>query len=297
MTEQEIKQAVQDAIRAFGSRPCGEAAIALCAELGYRSDKRLSLEPNTAATFVATFGKDKPLNAEHAILSEWQSVDFLFQLTDDEIRAAVGSGQQQLFKSVGKWNGAIINSYLLFAIHLQRAYYTRTELAGITRAVNRLFQMPALIVFRHGDTVTLAVIHRRQHRRDESKDVLEKVTLIKDISIASPHRAHIEILFDLSLPELMTRHNARNWVEVARRVAADARQLGAQQAILQGNRQLVLLGAGARSSSRKARAGTKASAMRSASYDCSRGSSSSGSSRRRASCPKHCSTSGGSTGC
>ena len=38
--------------------------------------------------------------------------------------------------------------------------------------------------------------------RDESKDVLEKVTLIKDINILIPHRAHIEILFDLSFDEL-----------------------------------------------------------------------------------------------
>ena len=39
--------------------------------------------------------------------------------------------------------------------------------AGLTRAVNRLFQMPAMILFRHGDTLTLAVINRRLHKRDD----------------------------------------------------------------------------------------------------------------------------------
>ena len=33
--------------------------------------------------------------------------------------------------------------------------------------------------------------------------MLEKVTLIKDIRAAGPHRAHIDILADLALPRLM----------------------------------------------------------------------------------------------
>jgi hypothetical protein len=52
------------------------------------------------------------------------------------------------------------------------------------------------------------------HKRDESKDVLEKVTLIKDIAFASPHRAHIEILFDLSLEQLYKAHKFTNFVEL-----------------------------------------------------------------------------------
>ena len=39
--------------------------------------------------------------------------------------------------------------------------------------------MPVMILFRHGDTLTLSIINRRLHKRDESKDVLEKVK-IKD---------------------------------------------------------------------------------------------------------------------
>ena len=58
--------------------------------------------------------------------------------------------------------------------------------------------MPAMVVFQHGRLLTFAVIDRRLHKRDESRDVLEKVTLIKDIKLDKPHRAHIDILFDLS---------------------------------------------------------------------------------------------------
>ena len=55
-----------------------------------------------------------------------------------------------------------------------------------------------MVVFQHGRLLTFAVIDRRLHKRDESRDVLEKVTLIKDINLDKPHRAHVDILFDLS---------------------------------------------------------------------------------------------------
>ncbi|MCX7002743.1 MAG: Eco57I restriction-modification methylase domain-containing protein [bacterium] len=126
----------------------------------------------------------------------------LLQLTDDEIRAATSNQQALLFDSKGTFYSAIIESYLFFAIALQPRFYTRTELAGITRAVNRLFAMPVMLLFQHGETITLSVINRRLHKRDSTRDVLEQVTLIKDIRYAAPHRAHIEILHDLSLNAL-----------------------------------------------------------------------------------------------
>ena len=208
----ETKRAIQAALAAFAGQPLTAAATGLFESLGYKSDKRLPLKPNTPDSFLATFGQGRKLNADHALLSEWQSVDFLFQLTDDEVRAAAAGTQQFLFDSKGKYNGAAMESYLFFAIALKKPQYTRTELSGITRAVNRLFSMPALLLFQHGDTLTLAVINRRLHKREESKDVLEKVTLIKDIRFANPHRAHVEILFDLSFDTLREGHDFNNFV-------------------------------------------------------------------------------------
>jgi hypothetical protein len=72
--------------------------------------------------------------------------------------------------------------------------------------------MPVMLLFRHGDTITFSIIRRRIHKRDESKDVLEKVTLIKDIRFAEPLRAHIEILNDLSLPVLYDEFYFHNFV-------------------------------------------------------------------------------------
>jgi hypothetical protein len=212
MNDHATKQAIVSAFAGFAGKPLAEAATALFESLGYKSEKRIALKPNTAETFAATFAKDRPLNLDQALLPDWQSADFLFQLTDDEVRAAAGGAQQLLFESKGKWNGATMESCLFFAIALKKPHYTRTELSGITRAVNRLFPMPALLLFRHGETLTLAVINRRLHKRDETRDVLEKVTLIKDIRFANPHRAHVEILFDLSFGALREAHDLSNFV-------------------------------------------------------------------------------------
>ena len=101
-------------------------------------------------------------------------------------------------------SAAAWQSYLFFAIRLKdRATpYTRTELSNITREVNKLFLMPAMVIFQHGQTITLSVINRRLDKRYSDRDVLEKVTLIKDINIAQTHRAHLEILADLASDEL-----------------------------------------------------------------------------------------------
>jgi hypothetical protein len=87
--------------------------------------------------------------------------------------------------------------------------------------------MPVLIVFKYGSYLTLAVINRRLHKKDDRKDVLEKVSLIKDIRIDQPHRAHIDILFDLSFPELQRKFQCRTFVELhdAWRKTLDTKEL------------------------------------------------------------------------
>ena len=76
--------------------------------------------------------------------------------------------------------------------------------------------MPVMLLFKYGSTLTLGIIDRRLNKIDSSKDVLKKVTLIKDINVALPHRAHVEILFDLSINELYRNHQFTNFVELHR---------------------------------------------------------------------------------
>lgn len=209
MSESVLKEKIQASLRALGSGSVRDCARDFLNILGYTSEKRIDLEPNTAGAFLDAFDPNKQLNPSRALLNQWRSVDLLFQLTDDEIIQAT---RGQLAFTSGQVDDTIIESYLFFAIELKESNYTRTQFAGITREVNKLFTMPVMLLFRYGDRLTLAIINRRLSKRDETKDVLEKVTLIKDISCADPLRAHIDILYDLSLPALHADFKFHNFV-------------------------------------------------------------------------------------
>ena len=167
--------------------------------LGYYSDKTFDLSPNSADNFLDTFDEKNIFRKEKALLKNWRSIDIIFQLTDEEIYA-LGSGQLSLqFDTHKKIDNKIFESYLFVALKLKKGHYTRTDLSNIAREINKLFPMPVLILFKNGESLTLSVINRRLHKRDTSKDVLEKVTLIKDIrfnkSPPCPYRDLIRFVF------------------------------------------------------------------------------------------------------
>jgi adenine-specific DNA-methyltransferase len=200
------KQQIQTALANFARGDLQTNALALFAALGYRSNKQLGLPEPTRQAFWDTWG-DERFNQTNALWDDWRAVDLVLQLTETELNQ---SAQRALFdaRAVDLDN---YHSYLIFCVELAQPNYSRTELARITREINKLFKMPALILFKHGETLTLSVIDRRLHQRDADKDVLEKVTLIKDIRFRDPHRAHIEILNDLSLPKLSADFTLANF--------------------------------------------------------------------------------------
>jgi len=209
MRHTDYRPEIVAALAEFATAPLPKAATGLFDVLGYRSDRRVELASNTAAGFRSEFDRDGRFSDRYGLPGEWLSADLLFQLTSDEVRSA-GAGMF-VFESAGQWDSAIIESYLFMTVELKRASYSRTQLAGITRAVNRLFPMPVMLLFKHGARISLAVIRRRLHKRDQSRDVLEKVTLVKDVDYADPVRAHVEILRDLSLPVLFDEFHFHNF--------------------------------------------------------------------------------------
>lgn len=213
MGDKETKAEIIAVLGRFEGGNLARNATRLFDVLGYRSEKTVELEPRSYAGLQPLFDLQRQLNLADALVDEWRSVDVVFQLTDEEVRNAGPQGHF-VFESRNIVDNALIQSYLIFAIELRGPTYTRTQLARATRALNKLFRMPVLILFKHSATLTLAIIDRRLSRVDADKDVLEKVTLIKDIAYALPHRAHIEILFDLSLPQLQAQHNPTNFVEL-----------------------------------------------------------------------------------
>lgn len=208
MTAEQTKSLIKESLSKFGQGNLTKTSISFFETLGYTSEKQAPLDSPTFEEFEDNYIGDKNFDAVKAKVSEWKYVDLLFQLSKEEV-----SKQASLFDTK-KVDQTIIEAYLFFIIGLSNNSYTRTELSIITREINRLFPMPAMILFKHGKTLTLSVINRRLHKRDETKDVLEKVTLIRDINIENPHRAHIEILFDLSFDELKSKYQFTNFVEL-----------------------------------------------------------------------------------
>ena len=204
-----MRDSVKKALAGLASgRPPREGAAALLDALGYRSER--TEDVGSVPEFLDRFDAGAASKErQRGLFDSWRAVEIVFQVTDEEIGEA-RARQDGLFRRPG-FDGGRIESFLFLAVELDDRPYGRTELAEATRAVNRLFAMPAILLFRHGAALTLAVVHRRAHKRNPDRDVLERVTLIKDIRAADPHRAHLDILADLALPRLIEAHGVRDF--------------------------------------------------------------------------------------
>ncbi|GAB4162838.1 MAG: hypothetical protein Fur005_21780 [Roseiflexaceae bacterium] len=212
-----LRQTIAQSLAALEQGPLAAGARALLTTLGYQSERWLELEP-TAEAFLAAFDHSQRLNQANARIAEWRSVEMVTQLTGDDLVAT-----NQLRLSLD-WSPAFAaqtyQSFLFFAVDLagkpEGRPYTRSELAAITREINKPFLMPVSVLFRHSGALTLAIVTHRPNRRDESRDVLEKVSLIRDVRCQDPHRAHLEILADLSLPALAARQTIAGFSDLQR---------------------------------------------------------------------------------
>ena len=239
MTTEKERADLAEALHAFGSKDLHEAALQFWSKLGYSSQRTLRIA--SKEQFRERFDSNHQMREDRASWRDWHEVAFLFQLTDQEIASSL-TGQLE-FAGKGKFERAAYESFIFLAIQLADHRYTRTQLASIVREVNKSFLAPVIILFRHGDTIIIAAIHRRLHKREESRDVLGKVTLIKDIRFAAPHRAHVDILAELALLTLGEHFHFQNFGALHRawQKTLDIQTLN--RTLLCRNPQLVLLGA------------------------------------------------------
>lgn len=209
MGENDIKRNIENAIKSFGEGNLSQNSLSLFESLGYNCTRRSPLHNHNYDDFRENFiNINSNFDAVRALTNEWIYVDLLFQLSKDEILT-----QTSLFDTK-QVNNTIIETYLFFSIELKEKGYSRSALSDITREVNKLFPMPVMILFKYGNHLTFSVINRRLHKKDKERDVLEKVTQVKDISIQKPHRAHVEILYDLSFEHLREQFGFSNFVEL-----------------------------------------------------------------------------------
>ena len=198
MTDAEIKKReIQSDLAKIPASAFLESARALLGALGYSSQRTLNLSGSVDEFIEEIPALNKNTVTEQEFCDEAESVELVFQVTSDEITT---NNQDKPFESIAFDEGEI-KSFLFFAVELMGKDYPRGKYAQFTREINKRFLMPVVVFFRVRNRLTVGFVGRRQHKHDPNRDVLEQVTLIKDIRMDKPHRAHLEVLFELSLPE------------------------------------------------------------------------------------------------
>ena len=171
-------------------------AKALLDALGYASTRTLHDQTGDPADFLAAFRAPNPnANAERAFRESAESVRLLFQLADVD----VGERLQGRLIQDDAFNKSAARSFLFWAVELSGGSYKRGKYAELTREINKRFNIPSVVLFRDANgLLTLAFVHRRPNRRRPEHDVVGNVSLVREINPRNPHRAHLDILADLS---------------------------------------------------------------------------------------------------
>ena len=192
------REAIKSALAAILTGDLLEKSKNLLSTLGYRSELTLELS-STVHDFFEEF---PPLNpntkTEQEFRKHAESAQIIFQFTKDEIDR---DPQQITLLESNSFDKGNIKSFLFCAVELKDNNYSRTKYAEFTREINKRLFAPTVILFRAGDRLTVAFADRRPDKTDGDRDVLGQVTLIKDIRLNNPHRAHLDILSELSLDE------------------------------------------------------------------------------------------------
>ncbi len=193
MSTTDIREDIRAALAAIPYSDFLAATKDLLEVLGYQSDRTNDWNFR-ADDFIQLPAHSQNTQTEQAFRKHVQSVRLVFQVTSDEITstglgtASFDKGQQQ--------------SLIFFAVELKEANCAHGTYNDFTREINKRISVPTVVFFRAGDRLTVSFVNRRPHRRDGSRDVLEPVTsLIKDIPLENPRRAHLDDLAELSLSE------------------------------------------------------------------------------------------------
>ena len=176
--------------------------------IGYRSDRIMELSGDPE-DFIRQFTvPNQNTRTEQAFCENAQSVRFIFQITSDEIASG---NQQTLNLESASFDKGNTSSFIFFAVELEKDTYARGQYAQFTREINKRLSQPSVVLFRTpSNLLTLAFVHRRPHKRDPNRDVMGSVSLIREIDPTDPHRAHLDILAELSLPNLLSWMDANN---------------------------------------------------------------------------------------
>ena len=200
----QTKEQILSALKDIPARDFLATAKDLLEVLGYQSDRTQELS-GSVDDFIQEFpAYSQNTQTSQAFRKHVRSVRLVFQVTSDEI---VSVDQPTLgFEAFDKGQQ---KSFMFFAVELKGRTYARGEYAQLTREINKRLSQPTVVLFRTTNhRLTLSFVHRREHKRDPGRDVLGHVSMIREIDPADSHRAHLDILAELSLAE------CSEWIDI-----------------------------------------------------------------------------------
>ena len=206
MTNEEIKKReIKAALAEMSDGDFIETSKNLLEVLDYHGPLIEGL-PGTVDDFIQRFrAENENTKTEKEFCENVKSIGLVSQVGSNEIaRSHPNHFEPRAF------NKGFIKSFVFCTVELKGQNYSRSKYAQFTREINKRMTLATVVFFRVEDRLTIGFVGRRPNQLDESKDVLEKATLIKDIRLNDPHRAHIDILFELSLDECEKWMDAKN---------------------------------------------------------------------------------------
>ena len=197
MTNEEIKKReIESALAAMNGGDFLQNSKNLLEVLDYHAPLTEELL-ETVDNFIHEFpAENENTETEQEFRKNAKSIELVSQVGSDEIV----DSQPDRFES-RTFDGGLIQSFVFCTVELKDKDYSRSKYAEFTREINKRTTLATVVFFRVKNRLTIGFVGRRPSQLDESKDVLEKATLIKDIRLDNPHRAHLDILFELSLKE------------------------------------------------------------------------------------------------
>lgn len=135
----------------------------------------------------------------------------------------IGSIDDNIFNNINsnfELKAKRYDSVLIFAFELNKEKPTRTELSQIARIFNRNFQYtPIVLLFKYENKISLANTQRQEYSKNQKwrgGEKIGKVSILRDIDIANPHRGHLDILENMKITSKINSYETlyTHWQEV-----------------------------------------------------------------------------------
>lgn len=187
---------MEEILHKFLSENLFDASGAMLSALNIRYFPQTS-EPMPFADLYADALNTPMPKALKAVVDKVEDTYFVGML-DEESQLSIADSQNIDIKTVdSRWN-----AMLVFAVDIKEQYrntLTRSEIATLTRGFNRLSNsVPVILFVRNGSYLSLATCERSDYSQEwRSGEKLGKVSILRDINCARPHRGHLDILASL----------------------------------------------------------------------------------------------------